>query len=134
MSVARNRTITGKVVTGKQQASFFTQLDWTKEQCLEKLGFEPYPGTLNLKITPDQMPVAEYVRQSAVLELVPPDDDYCSAQIFPGVMGEIDVAIVLLPESARVHEVDILEVIAPVHLRKSLTLQDGDSVIISICL
>jgi CTP-dependent riboflavin kinase len=134
MVVERNRTITGKVVTGTQQAAFFTQLGWVKEQCLNKLGFEPYPGTLNLKITPDQMLVSECVRQSAVLKLVPPDDDYCPALIFPGVMGEMDVAIVIPHESARVHELDILEVIAPVHLRKSLALQDGDSIIISICL
>ncbi len=132
MDVTGNKTITGSLISGTQRASFFTQLDWVKEQCLEKLGFEPYPGTLNLKITPDQIPIADAIRQSAMLELLPPEDNYCPAQILPGVMGEMNVAIVIPHESTRVHDVDILEVIAPVHLRKLLTLQDGDSVTINI--
>ena len=48
-------TLTGKIVSGARQAAFFTQLDWVLEQCRQKLGFKPYPGTLNLEIaSPDE--------------------------------------------------------------------------------
>jgi CTP-dependent riboflavin kinase len=45
--------ITGKIVSGIQQGAFFTQLAWVQEQCLIKLGFKLFPGTLNLEI-PDE--------------------------------------------------------------------------------
>jgi len=38
-----HRKISGKIVSGVNQGTFFTQLDWIQEQCLEKLGFKPFP-------------------------------------------------------------------------------------------
>jgi len=51
--LSKNRIITGKIISGIKKGAFFTQLDWVQEQCLEKLGFKPFPGTLNLEI-PDE--------------------------------------------------------------------------------
>lgn len=41
--------VKGKVVSGVGRDSWFMGLDWVKQQICEKLGFEAYKGTLNLK-------------------------------------------------------------------------------------
>ncbi len=35
---------------GQGQGRSFTRLDWVRRQFRDKLGFAPYPGTLNLQI------------------------------------------------------------------------------------
>ena len=42
--------IYGNVVTGLGKAALFTELDWVKNQFIEKLGVVPFPGTLNLHL------------------------------------------------------------------------------------
>jgi hypothetical protein len=42
--------LSGTLVSGARQAAFFTQLDWVQSQCLDQLGFRPFPGTLNLRL------------------------------------------------------------------------------------
>jgi CTP-dependent riboflavin kinase len=37
-------------VSGEGRGSDFTQLDWSRRQFIEKLGIDPYPGTLNLVV------------------------------------------------------------------------------------
>ena len=44
---------TGRVVSGARRAAGFTQLDWVQDQCWEKLGFRPFPGTLNVEVVAD---------------------------------------------------------------------------------
>ena len=51
--------ITGKIVSGIKQGAYFTQLDWVQEQCLMKLGFRPFPGTLNLEIPEESAVLVE---------------------------------------------------------------------------
>ena len=36
--------IRGKILSGAKEAAFFTQLDWVKEQCLDKLGLRMEGG------------------------------------------------------------------------------------------
>jgi CTP-dependent riboflavin kinase len=75
--------ITGKIISGAKQGAFFTQLEWVQEQCLEKLGFAPWPGTLNLEIQLDQVSVIEDMRLKNGIELLSPDSNFCSGYTFP---------------------------------------------------
>ena len=43
-------TIIGTIHSGAGKGAFFMQLDWVVRQCELKLGFVPYPGTLNLRV------------------------------------------------------------------------------------
>ena len=70
----------GKVVSGVKQAAYFTQLDWVQEQCYDKLGFRPYPGTLNLEISKQSLPELKALRREAGVSLVPPDPAFCAAK------------------------------------------------------
>ena len=41
----------GTVFSGQGRGKKFVELPWVKRQVEEKLGFSPYPGTLNLRLT-----------------------------------------------------------------------------------
>jgi len=125
-----NWELTGRVVSGVHQASFFTELDWVQEQCLEKLGFRPYPGTLNLsmEILGEGSPTVKELRKQVGLKLIPPDPNFCAATVLPVYIGEVKGAIVVPAEDVNVHGKQILEVLAPIRLRDALGVKDGDLV------
>ncbi|MDP6927209.1 MAG: DUF120 domain-containing protein, partial [Rhodospirillales bacterium] len=58
----------GQVVSGGRLAAFFTQLDWVMEQCAEKLGFEPFPGTLNVEIVAEDLAVVDALKGEKGIE------------------------------------------------------------------
>jgi len=124
--------ITGKIVGGAKQGAFFTQLDWVREQCLEKLGFAPWPGTLNLELPMDHVAVIEELTVTEGLELVSPDSNYCSGHVFPVSIEGLSAAVVLPSEDVRVHAKNIIEIISPEMLKDALGVNDGDCVILTI--
>jgi len=124
--------ITGKIVGGSKQGAFFTQLDWVREQCLNKLGFIPWPGTLNLEIPADSLPIVELLRLEEGFELVPPDSHYCSGRVFPVSVEGIKGAIVFPAEDVRVHARNVVEIISPKMLKDTLGVKNGDQVTIFI--
>jgi CTP-dependent riboflavin kinase len=124
--------ITGKIVGGAKQGAFFTQLDWVKEQCLDKLGFAPWPGTLNLNIQMHDVAVIEELKVTRGLELVSPDSNFCSGHVFPVTIQGLPAAVVIPSEDVRVHPKNIVEIISPRMLKESLGLKDGDCVTLAI--
>jgi CTP-dependent riboflavin kinase len=110
----KEMTLTGKIVSGVKQGAFFTQLDWFQSQCRDKLGFEPYPGTLNLEISIDDVPIIE------------------TLEAFPVVVEGIRAAVVIPAEEVRVHGKNIIEVISDQRLKDVLKVDEGDFVILSI--
>jgi len=124
-------TITGRIVSGVKKGAFFTQLDWVQEQCQEKLGFKPYPGTLNLEIAAETIPTMEAHLQGGGMQLTPPDADFCTGQVYPvSVMG-VSGALVAPAEDARVHGKNIIEIIAPISLKEALDVKDGDEIMLT---
>ena len=124
--------IAGQIISGAKQGAFFTQLDWVREQCLGKLGFAPWPGTLNLEISMDHVAVIEELKVTEGLELVSPDSDYCSGHVFPVSIEGLSAAIVLPAEDVRVHAKNIIEIISPEMLKSALKVIDGDWLTLTI--
>ncbi len=118
--------LSGKVVSGVRKAAYFTQLDWVEEQCKEKLGFKPYPGTLNLEISEKDFPIIEALQKEKGVELIPPDPKFCVAKAMPLSIGHVSGAIIIPAEEVRVHGKQVIEVISPVGLKETLRVDDGD--------
>jgi CTP-dependent riboflavin kinase len=126
--MSKQRILTGKIVSGVRQGAFFTRLDWFQEQCQEKLGFKPYPGTLNIKISTDKLPEIEVLENEEGLEFIPPDANFCSGKAFPVSIAGVRSAIIMPAAEVRVHGKNIVEVIAPINLKEKLGVADGDSI------
>ena len=130
----KEQQIKGKITSGMGQGAFFTQLDWVRQQCQNKLGFIPYGGTLNIVVDKDSLSAAASLRQEKGVDIISSTPGYCPARAIP-----VDIngrpAAVILPEAkdytAKVHGEDTLEIIAPVLLKEALAKGDGDEVTIS---
>ena len=120
--------ITGTIVSGAGKAAGFTRLDWVRNQCREKLGFTPYPGTLNIHVDGGGTDHAARLLQTPAVRLVPPDAGFCDAMAVPATVQGISAAVILPEETVRVHGTHIIEVLAPVSIRETLGLADGDTV------
>lgn len=126
-------SLTGTVVSGKGEAVYFTQLDWVQKQCASKLGFHPYPGTLNLKIESDDLwPQIVNNFHEQMVELVPTDPSFCTGDALLATIEKVQVAIILPEEKVRIHGKNIVEIIAPIHLRNAFSFKEGDMVTVVI--
>lgn len=113
--------ITGSVMTGIGEGALYVRRysEWLEE----KLGFRPFPGTLNLIVS----------RQPASFPLlvVPKGEGLFTVKCAPAsINGEVEGAVVR-PGKTR-HGDDVLEVLAPVNLRERFNLKDGDEVTVSL--
>lgn len=121
----RASTFSGVVCSGVGEAAGFLAIDWVRDGMRHAFGFEPWPGTLNLR-----MDGADWQRWRARLFEHPaivlePAPGFCPARCFAVRLADrIDGAIVF-PEVPGYPQ-DKLEIVAPLHLRTALALQDGD--------
>ena len=118
--------ITGKIVSGAGEGAFFTRIDWVLSQCEEKLGFKPYPGTLNLEISVEDLPIIESLDKEKGIELISPDPKFCNGKTFPVLLGKISGAIIKPEEKVRIHPRNVIEIIAPLNIKETLNVKDGD--------
>jgi riboflavin kinase, archaea type len=104
-------------------------LPWVKRQIEGTLGFKPVLGTLNLQLT-----AASSLRKKQLdktkAALIVPAKGFCVGLLFKASISGIACALIL-PEVEGYPE-NVLEIVAPVNLRKVLRLQDGDVVSISV--
>ena len=99
---------------------------------MKKLGFKPYPGTLNLAIADSDADLLESLQGLDTMALIPPDPKFCSARTLPVKIKGIQGAIIIPAKDVQIHAKNRLEVIAPVCLKEVLGLDDGDFVKITI--
>ncbi len=124
----------GRLVTGSGQGKHFTLLDWAREQFSDKLGIDPFPGTINLIVDDSEsMKVWNRLKGTPGVRIDNPNDGPhdCDARCYPvSIDGQIDAAIVL-PEVAGYSPVQI-EIIAAMGVREALDIDDGDSLRLEI--
>lgn len=117
----------GCLRSGLGEGAGFTSLDWVASQFRAKLGFVPYPGTLNLSLRGGDWESARQAMDQARGIAIEPPAGFCAAKCFTLVIdGRIEGAAVL-PEVPD-YPGDKLEIVAPVAVRDALRLSDGDCV------
>lgn len=122
----------GKIFSGKGEGAKFTELPWVKRQMEEKLGFAPYPGTLNIKLSKDKVELKKLLKKAKSIEILPAEG-YCLGRCFKAYLVKGLKCAIVLPE-VRDYPEDTLEVIAPVNLREKLQLKDGDVIEVIVTL
>lgn len=124
--------IKGKVFSGKGEGAEFIKLPWVRKQITEKLGFMPYSGTLNIKLTADSVRLKKSLKKAESIEISPATGFYRGRCFKAYLMDNLECAIVV-PEVENYPE-DIMEIIASISLREKLQLEDGDVVEVKILL
>ena len=137
----------GRVTSGMGEGRHYISLSGYMEQFRDRLGYEPFPGTLNVELT--EAGVRARGRLSS-LSGVPidgwEDDDrtFGSATCYAASVeradadtdadgdGEaFDAAHVIVPDRTH-HDESALELVAPERLRDVLGLDDGDEVTVRV--
>lgn len=120
----------GTVFSGLYQGAYYVSQEGYRRQIVEKLGFDPYPGTLNLRIGEEEM---EARRRLDSIPGVHIDGFRGVERAFGGarcypvlVNGEVEGAVVVAERTS--YDLSVIEVIAPVSLRERFGLEDGDTV------
>ena len=120
------KTATGFVVKGKGEGAFFVSMEHYKNAFKEKLGFSPYPGTLNLKTETSQTENLKNLKLVRVSGFKQKDKTFGGVDCYPAELNGIKGAVIV-PDYTG-HGRDIMEFIAPVHLRTELKLKNNDKV------
>jgi CTP-dependent riboflavin kinase len=122
----------GAVLSGVNEGAYFLGLGWVRDAVRGITGFDPYPGTLNVRLQgTDALVRWRAIRKAAGVPLAPPDPGTCGGRLLPALVEARVRAAVVIPDVTRYGE-DVLEVIAPVHLRALLGLRDGDRVRLAV--
>lgn len=128
-------TLEGTVFTGLGEGAYYISKEGYRKQFMEKLGFDPYPGTLNLRLTSDYDTKArnELEGYPAVeLEGFKSEErTFGSVKAYP-VIIENRVKGALISALRSHYDASVLEIIAPVQLRKHLNLRDGHKVKVEV--
>lgn len=128
-------TLEGTVFTGLGEGAYYISREHYKKQFIEKLGFDPYPGTLNLKLTTDYD-----IKTHDELEAYPAievggfkseDRTFGSVKCYPVIIDNKEKGALI--SALRSHyDASVLELIAPVPLRRQLRLRDGHKVKVEV--
>jgi riboflavin kinase, archaea type len=128
-------TLEGTAFTGLGEGAYYISKETYRKQFAEKLGFEPYPGTLNLKLSSDYD-----IKTRMELEAYPAievkgfqneDRTFGVVKCYPAIIdNKIKGALITALRSH--YDVSVLEIIAPVCLRKHLSLKDGNKVKVEV--
>jgi riboflavin kinase, archaea type len=121
--------ITGNIVSGTRKGSYFMSLKVYQDEFQEKLGFKPFPGTLNIEISPENARSIHDLDDK--MGIIKGRDNYGDVKFLPALLNhEIDGAI-LFPVKTQ-HSNEILEYVSQKNLREYLKLQDGDETVLNI--
>jgi len=119
--------IEGKVFTGIGEGAYYTSQEGYRRQFREKLGFDPFPGTLNLRVP---APSVEELASRPGLKIEgfrSGSRSFGGGRCYPVRVGSGTQGAVFLPDRTH-YPSDVLEVISPHNLRQRLSLTDGDLV------
>lgn len=128
---SKSFVLEGSVVTGMGEGAYYLSQRGYRRQIVKMLGFDPFPGTLNLKIrssleTETKGQLENY--SGLVVEgFANGSRTFGSLKCFRALINNRVNGAVIFIERGH-HDRTILEVIAPMDLRRELGLRDGDKV------
>ena len=124
----------GVVFSGLYEGAYYMRQGDYLDQIRDKLGFDPYPGTLNLRLGEADVERRRQLEQLPAIFLEGFRDHeraFGSARCYPAVVNdEVEGALIVAERTA--YDLSVMEVISPVYLRRHLGLEDGDTVKVSI--
>ena len=124
----------GVVKDGMGEGQYYIDQEGYRKQFEEKLGFKPYPGTLNISVDKEDVGKLDVIKSTAGIYI---NGFTMGGRTFGDVIAykakikNVDCAIVV---PARSHYVDIIEVICKYHLRRTFSLNTGDRIDVKVSL
>lgn len=126
----REITIEGQVFSGLGEGAYYMNQEGYRKQFVRRLGFEPFPGTLNARVRPEFMNQRRLIDASPFVLIEGFTDGTRTFGPVKCLRARInDEADGALLFAVRTHYGDdVFEIISAENLRKRFKLKDGDIV------
>jgi len=131
-------TLSGTVTTGMGEGKHYISLPGYERQFESKLGYVPFPGTLNLELDEESIRARGELSAQASVPIESWEDGdrtFGAATCYPAQMtagdDRAEPVHVIVPDRTH-HDEGNIEVIAPEKLREELGVDDGDTVSVHI--
>ena len=128
-------TLEGVLFSGLGEGAYYVTKDGYRKQFMKKLGFDPYPGTLNIKLT------TEYdIKSMSELEAYPAVEfegfkdesrTFGPVKCYPAIINNKVKGTVIYALRSH-YGSSVLEIVSPTFLRSHLKLKDGNKVKVEI--
>lgn len=125
----------GALVSGSGEGIYYVGQDEYFLQFQDKLGFRPFLGTLNIRLksvhdikAKDEM---ERMKPIIVKGFMKENRAFGDIRSYPCIINRKIRGAVIIPERTH-HPSDIVEIIAPVDIRKTLSLRENDYVHVEV--
>ena len=118
------------VFSGLGEGSYYMGLEGYRKQFRSKLGFDPFPGTLNLRVRKEDLGERRLLESYPFIPIEGFANEkrtYGGAMCYKAIVNENARGAIVIPIRAHYGE-DVVEIISPESLRKWLRLKDGDLV------
>lgn len=126
-------TVHGTVSSGIRESKLFTEIPWVRKQFKDKLGINPYPGTLNIIVLPEDRSKLTTIKNTKGVEIIPEDINLCAAKSFTALINGRIKGAVIIPLVPNYPEYQ-LEIISSEHIKQALSLKDGDAIEVIVSL
>ncbi len=129
--------VEGIVFKGMGEGAYYVTQPGYLKQFEQKLGFKPFPGTLNLRLIkqPD-LQIRKLLESKSYPGILiegfeNQNRTFGPVKCFPVKVNESVEGALLLIQRTH-YKGEVLEIIAPIYLREAFNLKDGDKVRVSI--
>ena len=124
----------GELFSGLGEGSYYIGQEGYREQLEKKLGFDPYPGTLNIRLKPgyeNERNILNSLSLISIKGFTTEKRSFGPAKCAKAIMNdEVQVSIILAMRSH--YGSDVIEIVSKENLRKKLKLKDRDTIKIKI--
>ncbi len=123
----------GTIVSGLFEGAYYISRDGYRTQIREKLGFDPFPGTLNVKIKQEDFDKRRRLEKhpSVILEgFKDGERSFGACKMYPLLLND-EIRGALIVADRTIHDLSTMEIVSPVYLRRHFGLSDGDNIKVS---
>ncbi|MCS7135953.1 MAG: DUF120 domain-containing protein [Nitrososphaerota archaeon] len=128
-------TLEGRVFSGLGEGAYYISLSGYYNQIKEKLGFEPFLGTLNVRLLSSTAIEGRMLLEKAADIVIEGFRDekrsYGGAKCIKAIFNDKDECAILFIERTH-YDSSVIEVVAPHNLRERHGLRDGDKVKLTV--
>lgn len=117
--------LNGVVMRGLGEGAFFMSMQHYQKEIKKKLGFNAYPGTLNLKVGKKQADLLKKIVPVKINGYESGSKTFGGANCYKAKIKHVNGSIIV-PDLTK-HK-SVIEFIAPVHLKSELKIKDGDQI------
>ncbi|QLK27278.1 CTP-dependent riboflavin kinase [Natrinema zhouii] len=127
-------TVNGTVTSGFGRGKEFVSLEGYSRQFRDELGYEPYPGTLNLELPRSVAERLERLEPIRIDGWQDGDRSFGIVYCYPASVVDADESVrlhAIVPKRTD-HDTSTLELISPVNLRERFDLSDDATLTIRV--